>query len=730
MIFFAQCAKSQQDLVLNEIKKLKTNNIKQIGGGVEFESDLENAYRFCLTSRYSTRLLKLLKKDFNCTDADKLYELSSEIEWENFISDESSFAVTCTAQNTKWLQNSHYGLLRVKDSVVDRIRLKYNDNRPNVDTDNPDATFHIHIFKNIATWYVDFSGRSLHKRSYKKEATKATLKEDLAATILTRSGFHIDLEKKIDFYDPFCGSGTLAIEAALMAKNIAPGLLKPYSFDFCNLKDFDSDLYESLLDEYESKITKSPIKIFASDYSEKAIEISKENAKRANVLDDIEFFVQDFTEIDKDFVSKNVHIICDPPYGIRMGYASKIIDLFHKSRIILEKYFGGSRVSIIANDPSYLTALALKPEKTNIVYNGGNECQLAHYRLFSKEEREIMRQKNIERREKRLNTPLSSGAQMVYNRLEKNLKELKPKMEKQKVTCYRIYDADMPEYNASVDNYENKWLIVNEYAPPKTIDPTKAKNRLEELVLALERITNIDIENIFIKTRRKQKGSKQYDKFDDKKQFFIINENNLHYTVNFEDYLDTGIFLDHRPTRKFIKENSKDKRFLNLFCYTGTATVAAASGGALSSVSVDLSSKYLDWTQKNLENNNLATMNHIFYNQDSIFFLKNSWDKYDLIFCDPPTFSNSKKKNIVFDVQRDHLYLIHQCMDHLEKNGLLIFSNNFKKFTLDQRILDKYNVKDVTQESIGDDFKNSKKIHWCYHITHKQKVKKVKRIKK
>ena len=305
----------------------------------------------------------------------------------------------------------------------------------------------------------------------------------------------------------------------------------------------------------------------------------------------------------------------------------------------------------------------------------------------------------------------------------KNLSELRPKMEAEGVTCYRIYDAEIPEYAASIDLYENKWINLSEYAAPDTVDPKVAEEHLNELVYATERATGVDIENIFIKERKSQKGKNQYTRLATKNRFNIVRENGLRLLVNFQDYLDTGLFLDHRPVRMMIQKMAEGKRFLNLFCYTGSATLNAIKGGAVSTVSVDASSTYLDWAIENLRINEYPTdIENFFYRDDVIDWLWATYDRYDLIFCDPPTFSNGKGRSSSFDVQRDQYQLIRAAAMHLAPGGILIFSTNFRRFKLDDEIREKYIVEDITEETIGDDFLASGNIHKCYLIRNKVKV--------
>lgn len=731
MVFFATCASNQQDILEHEIKALGVENTNITSGGVEFEADLKVAYEFCLYTRVASKLMLALFEDDDVLDADELYESAVQIPWEEWLNPEKTFAISQTVKDCRWLKNGHFAAIRLKDAIVDRIRDKFEGNRPNVDKDNPDIAFHIHVRGNCVSYLIDFSGRSLHKRGYRKSFIEAVMRETLAATLLKRSDFRRILESEEELeeiptlLDPFCGAGTVLIEAALWASNVAPGLIDSERFAFLKLPIHQEEIWNEVVEKAikeEEKGSEKQFKFYGWDIDAKAIAVAKENAQAAGVADKIEFEVKDFTKItQEDVPSEKGYIVTDPPYGIRLENQS-IEYLYTSIGKQLNELFGGWNVSILCGEKELLSFINMKPNRTNSVLNGGIPCQIAHYYVFSEEERQEMIQKAIEKKQQRLSEPLSPGAQMVYNRLVKNLKTLQPLMEKENVTNYRIYDADMPEYSAAIDYYDGKYINLQEYAAPASIPEEDVQKRLEEMIYATERATGVDIDQIHVKSRTVQKGTNQYQKLGSKNRFFIIKENGAKYLVNFQDYLDTGIFLDHRPVRKMIKEKSKDARFLNLFCYTGTATVQAALGGALSTVSVDASSTYLDWAQNNMELNGFKGMNQFYYKSDCMDFLYNTYDKYDLIFCDPPTFSNSKSRD-VFDVQRDHKRLIHLCMRHLDKNGMLIFSNNYKKFILDDFIYQDYDVKEITEETIGDDFERNTKIHKCFIITQRSVVK-------
>ena len=727
MIFFASNALNQSDLVAREAEEAGAKKIRQTKAGVEFAGDLETGYRFCMNSRIATRLLEAIYLDDDIESTDELYEATKEIPWEEFITPETTIKVTKTAQDCPYLNNSHFAALRVKDGIIDRIKEKFNDERPDVDTENPDITVHVHLHQRRAIWYLDFSGEGMQKRGYRKDQTDAVLREQLAAALLYRSEWKKSITETESgvLLDPFTGSGTIAIEAALIATDTAPGLIRKEEFAFTHLPSYNEELWNKIVKEAEEKrqkaIDERDIMIYASDISPKAIRIARANAKAAGVLEFIDFKEKDFASYTaEDVPSKMGYIVTDPPYGVRMKEGN-IDDLYMMIGEQMADLFKGWKASIMAAESEVLSNIAMKPERVNTLYNGAIYCQVAHYSIFTDEEKEEMKRKSLEKKMERLSAPLSSGAEMAYNRLLKNLKEIKPKMEKEGVTCYRIYDADMPEYSAAIDIYEDKWINLAEYAAPDTIDPEAAERRLNELIYATERATGIDIENIYVKQRKEMKGKSQYGRLASSNRFNIVHENGLNILVNFQDYLDTGIFLDHRKIRAYIQGISDSKRFLNLFCYTGTATLNAIKGGAVSTVSVDTSSTYLDWAMENLKVNGYpTTIDNYFYRSDAMDYLYSTYDRFDLIFCDPPTFSNSKGR-ANFDVQRDHKKLIRACMMHLSPGGLLIFSNNYRRFKMDEEVLEEFVVKDITTETIGEDFRDEK-IHHAYLIRNKVKV--------
>ncbi|WP_028973650.1 class I SAM-dependent methyltransferase [Spirochaeta cellobiosiphila] len=304
------------------------------------------------------------------------------------------------------------------------------------------------------------------------------------------------------------------------------------------------------------------------------------------------------------------------------------------------------------------------------------------------------------------------------NRIRKRYKHFKKWARRQNYEAFRFYDNDVPGFPYIIEEYGNH-ISLTEYE--KEHLPEEVVNERNDKVLALiKRTFDIDDNHLHFRQRKKQSGSLQYNKKDHGKKY-VIRETDLSFHIDLDSYLDTGLFLDHRISRQNVRSLSSGKRVLNLFCYTGSFSVYAASGGAIQVDSVDLSNTYLDWARENFELNNLDIKKHKFIREDILKWLSFYGEPYyDIIVLDPPTFSNSKKMNQIFDVSKDHLFLIRRCMDRLKSDGILLFSNNYRKFTMDPQILDQYLVKETTHLTIPNDFQD-KKIHYSFEIRHNTK---------
>lgn len=308
---------------------------------------------------------------------------------------------------------------------------------------------------------------------------------------------------------------------------------------------------------------------------------------------------------------------------------------------------------------------------------------------------------------------------MIANRLKKNFDKIAPWMKRNNVHAWRLYDRDIPEFPYIVDLYNDKVLVFDRSDEEIDAAPAKKQN-FEDLLSGLKAM--FPERELLIKRREKQKGESQYEKIDNSQMRETVIEGKARFYINLYDYLDTGLFLDHRPLRHQFSKKLNGKNFLNLFCYTGSVSVAAALGGA-TTTSVDMSATYIKWAQDNFKLNSLDLAAHSFINQNALEYLRFNKERaeFDIIFLDPPTFSNSKKMTEVFEVEKDQIFLVDSCMSMLHPNGVLYFSNNKRKFKLEPSISLKYSVKNITEATIPIDF-HDKKIHHCFEIRHKEHI--------
>ena len=674
---------------------------------VKLTTDLEGMYKACLWSRVATRVM-LPIANFKMESADDLYNGVKAIQWSDHMSATNTMAIDCHGTNHH-IRNTQFGAVRAKDAIADYF-VALSGERPNVEKEQPEVRIALRIKRDVVTVSIDLSGESMHRRGYRQQGGMAPLKENLAAGLLLRAGWGTDCGLT-QLIDPMCGSGTFLVEAAMMSLDIAPGLRRSY-WGFKGWKQHDHRMWQQLMDFAKNR-KKDPatlgIRFQGTDREQKAIAASRENIKRAGLTGVIDVTMSSFQEHEFDINPDAPGLlITNPPYGERIGDEMALIALYRQLGEWVVNHVRGWQFMMLTSNDHLARQIPARPEKSTRVINGGIECRAYQFPLLAGNIKEDVVAQSV----------MTPGAQMFANRLQKNAKKLKKWVEKNKIQCYRLYDADMPEYSVAIDIYQD-WAHVQEYQAPKSVDPEKAKQRLFDVMSAIPSALNISEAKVILKQRQRQTGKEQYEKFDQTKHEMIVEEYGCDFIVNLKDYLDTGLFLDHRPVRKLIQDKANGKRFLNLFCYTATASVHAGQGGAHSSLSVDMSNTYTEWARRNIELNEFSDRYHQVERADCIEWLKQSRDTFDLIFMDPPTFSNSKKMADVLDIQRDHGELVRLAMARLAKGGELIFSNNYRRFVLDEALEHEFEVKNITRETLDPDFDRNDKIHQCYIIKHK-----------
>lgn len=753
--FFATAPKGMEGLLANEIRRLGAVDVRESRSGVMFQGELATAYRACLWSRIANRILLPLAS-FSASDPDELYNGVLGIDWDQHLEISGSFAVDFTTVRST-ITHSQFGAQRVKDAVVDQFRRQTGE-RPTVDRDYPDLRINVFVYRDQATVYIDLSGDSLHRRGYRIEGggasvvgnvksgeverggatddttsvpdatansrtgratyrvVAAPLKENLAAAILVRAGWSEIASEGGALVDPMCGSGTLPIEAAMMAMDIAPGLMRDY-WGFQEWKQHDSQAWSELVAEATARREKGlqahPV-VRGYDASAKAIDIARDNAAAVGLANHIEFSqraIKDCAQAPEGLAGL---VVVNPPYGERLGEQGELRPLYRELGDCLKTRYQGWRAAVITSDPELGKCLGIRARQINRLYNGALECILLRMEL---DPRWYMKEQQDRARE--------PGAEMFANRLQKNLRQLAKWRKQESISCFRCYDADMPEYAFAVDIYDTvqpdveRWVVVQEYAAPAKVDPRKVRARREQALAVIPEVLAVPEDRVVFKLRERKRGKSQYEKQQAGRRFHEVREGQCRLWVNFEDYLDTGLFLDHRLTRQLVGRLAAGRSFLNLFAYTGVATVHAALGGARSTTTVDMSRTYLDIARRNMALNGQGGEQHRYEQADCLMWIDKALVRgltFGLIFLDPPTFSTSRRMEGTLDIQRDHVELIQKTAALLELEGILIFSTNFRRFRLDSDALSNLSIEDITQQTIPRDFERNHKIHQCWKI--------------
>jgi len=713
---FITAALGLEPLLVEELTALGLAQVKMERAGVSCNGSLADAYRICMWSRLASRVLLPLAQ-FAAADPDQLYAGVQGVDWSEHMDADSTLAIDCATSKSQ-ITHSRYAEQKTKDAIVDQFRVRTGE-RPSVSLERPDVRLNLYLYQDQASLSLDLSGESLHRRGYRIDGVHAPLKENLAAGMLLRCGWPQICAAGGGLVDPLCGSGTLPLEAALMATNTAPGLLRTY-YGFLGWKQHHDAIWQEVREvaeeEHHHGVAALKVPIVGYDTDPRAIRAAWDHAQQAGMDKLIHFERRRLEDFAPLTTVRSGLFIANPPYGERLGNTNELAPLYNQLGQVMAHHCRGWHGGVITSEKELGHAIGLRADKINVLYNGAIKCQLLQFVLSAYNHWQSL----AEKAQRTAQKPLSAGAEMFANRLLKNLKKLGKWAQREGIDCYRLYDADLPEYAVAVDLYGDE-VHLQEYRAPSSIDPDKAAERISDVVGALPRVLKIAPDQIHLKVRQQQKGTDQYEKQARRGILKEVHEGNCRFLVNLTDYLDTGLFLDHRLTRQKIQSLSSGKRFLNLFGYTGTATVHALKGGASNTTTVDMSRTYLDWARKNVDLNGFDSARQEFVQADCLTWLEQAQTRraghFDLIFLDPPSFSNSKSMETTFDVQRDHVELLRNTLRLLADDGQLIFSTNLRTFQMAVEAFDDLSLKNITAETLPPDFARNPRIHQCWLIT-------------
>ncbi|NBI43510.1 bifunctional 23S rRNA (guanine(2069)-N(7))-methyltransferase RlmK/23S rRNA (guanine(2445)-N(2))-methyltransferase RlmL [[Haemophilus] felis] len=711
---FATTARGFEELLKVELMELGAQDCQITQGGVHFYADDEIQYRVLLWTRLASRILLPIVTTKIYSDLD-LYSAVVGQSWLDYFDERAQFMVDFNGTNRD-IRHTQFGAMRVKDGIVDYFE-RQGCRRPTVDKNDPDVRIHTYLNREELVMSLDLSGDALHLRGYREDTGAAPLRETLAAAIVLRSGW----QRGTSLVDPMCGSGTLLIEAAQMQANIAPQLHRlHWGFDFWkghNPQAWDKVKGDAVALAEQTFKQNSQANFYGFDLDHRVLQKAKGNAKNAGVAHLIQFQQGDVAALKNPVAAEKGTVICNPPYGERLGTTPALIALYSVFGQRLKQQFADWNVSIFSGEPALLDCLRLRSHRQFKAKNGPLDCVQKNYHISSRTDDTTVAASEMATTQSET-TAATPVALDFANRLSKNIKKIEKWAKQQGINAYRLYDADLPEYNLAVDRYDDH-IVLQEYAAPKNIDENKARQRLLDAVTATLQVTGVATNKLILKVRQKQKGTNQYEKLANKGDYFYVNEYGAKLWVNLTDYLDTGLFLDHRLTRKMLGEMARGKDFLNLFAYTGSATVHAALGGAKSTTTVDMSNTYLNWAEQNLLLNDVGGKQHKLIQADCLQWIARCDRQFDLIFVDPPTFSNSKRMEDSWDVQRDHIKLMTQLKRILRPNGTIVFSNNKRGFKMDFDGMNALGlcVQEISAKTLPLDFERNKQIHNCWLIT-------------
>jgi len=697
----ATAAFGLEAVVVRELEQLGYSPRITRPGRIEFAGDFSAICRANLWLRSSDRVLIQLAK-FPAVDFDALFDMAGSLPWEAWIAPDAAIPVRGRSHKSQ-LTSVPACQRTIKKAIVERLLKQHHVSE--LPETGPPVSVEIALLDDVATLSIDTSGVGLHKRGYRSLAAQAQLRETLAAALVQLSFW----KPERSLIDPFCGTGTIVIEAALIGRRIAPGRNREFAAE--HWPTFPAQDWAMAREEVDDlllpPLSERPM---GTDIDPEALSLARYHAEQAGVAEDLHFQQRTFA----DLTSKRQYgcTIMNPPYGIRMGESEAVEALYRQMPKVLRRLKTWSHYIFSARgDMEQL--VGQQADRRRKLYNAQIEC--TYYQFYGPRP-SVQPQAVPSPAFGGLREEAPRQAEEFANRLRKLARHLRRWPTKRGITCYRIYDRDIPEVPLVVDRYEDA-LHIAEYERPHERTAAEHADWLDHMIRTASTALDTPHELVFFKQRTRQRGDSQYQRVDDRQAIRIVDEGGLKFQVNLSDYIDTGLFLDHRTTRSMVRDAAQGTNFLNLFAYTGAFSVYAAAGGAVKTTSVDLSATYIQWAEDNLRLNGFTGEQHRLVCRDVQEFLssRHETEKYGLAIVDPPTFSNSKRLDHDWDVQNNFVPLLRKVIGKMTPGGVIYFSTNSRRFKLDESALGGVKLREISKQTVPEDFRN-KRIHRCWRM--------------
>jgi len=709
LAYVSTCGAGLEKLVSEEVTRHGGEIVESKPGAVSWQGNLESGYRLCLWSRFASRIL-LQIAEFEAPDTDGLYRETGKLDWDEHFNPRDTFAVFCTLVDSK-ISHSKFAALRIKDAIVDQFRSR-TGRRPNVDVSQPGMRINLHVQGTLATLSLDLSGDSLHRRGYRTATVEAPMKETLAAAVVHLAGWTPQFSSDAVLLDPMCGSGTLLIEAAMIYGDSAPGLLRK-NFGFMFWPKHDARLWEKLVSEAvereEKGLEKNWPRIIGFDADPQAVAAARKNVRQAGLEDIIEVNQRQIADLERP--AESGLAIINPPYGERLSERDEVKHLYRFLGRKFRRTLYGWQIGFFASNPDFASTLGIDWSSTVKLYNGPIKCRLHNGIPDHIEEEPGIRF--------HLQSVAPEPAEMMFSEcLRKSCGKLFPWAENERITCYRIYDADLPEYNFAVDLYE-EWILVQEYPSREHKNQRQSADRLQSALKVIRDLLNVPPSRLFIKTGKKPEKKSPTRATSGPGRLHEVRENNCHFLVSFTDDADAGLMLDQRRIRAMIGELARGRKFLNLFGHSGPATITSLRGGAIATTTVDGSAAILQRVRANMSLNGFDGPQHTTIQQESLKWLREGRERYGLILVHPPAFSGDRHRKAPLNIQNDHEMLLRLAMQRLTREGLLIFTVNLRNFKLSSALPVDFDVREITAQTIPEDFNRTPPVHRCWEFRHR-----------